>query len=86
MCTLYIVHSMFIVYVKLRDDKVFLVLNLRRYIKEYNNTGEVKYHENCIKLLNPRNILSYIKGTVSRDFLLLVFFMNQFPPSPRVSH
>ncbi len=24
------------------------------------------------------------KGTVSRDFLLLVFFMNQFPPSPRV--
>ncbi len=27
-----------------------------------------------------------IKGTVSRDFLLLVFFMHQFPPSPRVSH
>ncbi len=26
------------------------------------------------------------KGTVSRDFLLLVFFMNQFPPSPRVLH
>jgi hypothetical protein len=26
------------------------------------------------------------KGTVSRDFFLLVFFMNQFPPSPRVSH
>jgi hypothetical protein len=26
------------------------------------------------------------KGTVSRDFLLLVYFMNQFPPSPRVSH
>jgi hypothetical protein len=25
------------------------------------------------------------KGTVSRDFLLLVFIMNQFPPSPRVS-
>ncbi len=25
------------------------------------------------------------KGTVSRDFLLLVFFKNQFPPSPRVS-
>jgi hypothetical protein len=23
-----------------------------------------------------------LKGTVSRDFLLLVFFMNQFPPSP----
>jgi hypothetical protein len=27
-----------------------------------------------------------IKGTVSRDFLLLVFFINQFPPNPRVSH
>jgi hypothetical protein len=27
-----------------------------------------------------------IKGTVSRDFFLLVFFMNQFPPSPRVFH
>jgi hypothetical protein len=24
------------------------------------------------------------KGTVSRDFLLLVFFMNQFPPSPSI--
>jgi hypothetical protein len=23
---------------------------------------------------------------VSRDFRLLVFFMNQFPPSPRVFH
>jgi hypothetical protein len=31
--------------------------------------------------------LDYIlKGTVSRDFLLPVFFMHQFPPSPRVSH
>jgi hypothetical protein len=27
-----------------------------------------------------------LKGTVSRDFLLLVFLMNQFPPSPRVLH
>ncbi len=28
----------------------------------------------------------FFKGTVSRDFLLLVFFMNQFPPSPWVYH
>ncbi len=28
----------------------------------------------------------FFKGTVSRDFLLLVFFMNQFPPIPRVLH
>jgi hypothetical protein len=26
------------------------------------------------------------KWTVSQDFLLLVFFMNQFPPGPRMSH
>jgi hypothetical protein len=25
---------------------------------------------------------TYLKGTVSRDFLLLVFFIYQFPPSP----
>jgi len=31
-------------------------------------------------------MLKKLKGTVSRDFLLLVFFMNQFPPSPRVLH
>ncbi len=29
---------------------------------------------------------SVFKGTVSRDFLLLVLFMNQFAPSPRVFH
>jgi hypothetical protein len=23
-----------------------------------------------------------VKGTISRDFRLLIFFMNQFPPSP----
>jgi hypothetical protein len=27
-----------------------------------------------------------LQGTVSRDFLLLVLFLNQFPPSPRVFH
>ncbi len=33
-----------------------------------------------------REVFLILKGTVSRDFLLLVFFMNQFPPSHRVSH
>jgi hypothetical protein len=28
-----------------------------------------------------RSFQQYVKGTVSRDFLLLVFFMNQFPLS-----
>jgi hypothetical protein len=32
------------------------------------------------------SFLGFFKGTVSRDFLLLVFFMNQFPPSPRESY
>jgi hypothetical protein len=36
------------------------------------------------KLVYIRLYIRDIKGTVSRDFLLLVFFMNQFPPSPRV--
>jgi hypothetical protein len=27
-----------------------------------------------------------VKGTVSQDFLLLVFSMDQFPPCPRVFH
>ncbi len=39
-------------------------------------------------IILPKNSLFYFhfKGTVSRDFLLLVFFMNQFPPSPWVYH
>jgi hypothetical protein len=28
------------------------------------------------------NRILLFKGTMSRDFLLLVFFMNQFPPTP----
>ncbi len=34
----------------------------------------------------PQTKWPVFKGTVSRDFLLLVFFMNQFPPSPRLFH
>jgi hypothetical protein len=30
----------------------------------------------------PHTYYMHIKGTVSRDFRLLVFFMNQFLPSP----
>jgi hypothetical protein len=42
-----------------------------------------------VSYLYPHIILrSFLlfKGTVSRDFLLLVFFMDQLPPSPRVFH
>jgi hypothetical protein len=37
-------------------------------------------------LLAVRTRVSSLKGTVSRDFLVLVFFMNQFPPHSRVLH
>ncbi len=30
-------------------------------------------------------LVPFLKGTVSRDFLLLVLFMNQFPPAPEYS-
>ncbi len=40
-------------------------------------------HRSQIKLWRSNSIF---KGTVSRDFLLLVLFMNQFPPRPRVLH
>ena len=42
--------------------------------------------QNCFTTPNKMTSEDDIKGTVSRDFLLLVFFMNQFPPSPRVFH
>jgi hypothetical protein len=29
-----------------------------------------------------REVVRTVKGTVPRDFRLLVFFMNQFPPRP----
>ncbi len=47
--------------------------------------------QNWILLNGPIQLVytkkpNVIKGTMSRDFLLLFFFMNQFPPSPKVSH
>ncbi len=40
------------------------------------------------KMLLPicTNSIEKLKGIVSRDFLLQVLFMNQFPPSPREFH
>ena len=37
------------------------------------------------EISDAKNVVD-LKGTVSRDFLLLVFYMNQFPTSPRVFH
>ncbi len=52
------------------------------------------YHSKCDHVVWLKYSFRYrseakqvnIKGTVSRDFLLLVFFMNQFLPHPRVCH
>jgi hypothetical protein len=42
----------------------------------------IRKKEKIIKYFEePEHPLKLVKGTVSRDFLLLVFFMNQFPPS-----
>ncbi len=56
--------------------------------KKRQSTG---YHWLCTAVRMEPNLtlmiwLRIFKGTVSRDFLLLVFFINQFPPSPIVSH
>ena len=40
----------------------------------------------ALEWYNLIDLAYYIKVTVPRDFRLLVFFMNQFPPSPRVFH
>ncbi len=40
----------------------------------------------CVYISHKQSTRNPLKGTVSRDFLLLVFFMNQFPPSPWVYH
>jgi hypothetical protein len=38
----------------------------------------------CKRFVKAPANLYVLKGTVSRDFLLLVFFMHQFPPIPIV--
>ncbi len=42
-----------------------------------------QFAEKNSKKLKARLVsrISELKGTVSQDFLLLVFFLNQFPPS-----
>ncbi len=45
--------------------------------KEKEKVAQIINVDICL----PFYLFFYLKGTVSRDFLLLVFFMNQFPPS-----
>ncbi len=39
-------------------------------------------HEKDLRIFLPITYIIWLKGTVSRDFLLQVFFMNHLPPSP----
>ncbi len=58
-------------------ERIKVLLLLLHCNNIWGGEGWGRAEESCLSLL---------KWTVSRDFLLLVFFMNQFPPSPRVSH
>ena len=70
-----------------------VVYRIRNIVSE-NRRKQILSFFVCEKLLDPGilffmsmiNVDPRVKGTVSRDFLLLVFLMNQFPPSPRVLH
>jgi hypothetical protein len=64
------------------------------WVKEDGSEKQVaiKHFQDAANLTLEQNHLNRLedyvtpKGTVSRDFLLLILFMKQFPPSPRVSH
>ncbi len=59
----------------------FKVLGIKNRNNFYSIISKV---ESCGFRKLSRSSICKLKGTVSRDFLLLVFFMNQFPPRPRV--
>jgi hypothetical protein len=58
------------------------VLALILAIEFFKKTGHCARHVKINKMRLMLNVQRHtIKGTVSRDFLLLVFSLNQFPPS-----
>ncbi len=78
-----------------KEDQEYRYNSPRSQIHEhiYNQFVEVSGHNlECSQSFGYAMTLQtsfkplMLKGTVSRDFLLLVLFMNQFPPSPRVVH
>ena len=48
----------------------------------FQKTGTSGSRKGQRSTLNEKNSCYLVKGTVSQDFLLLVFFLNQFPPPP----
>ncbi len=51
---------------------------------QFRNVRYATWKWTVIWRLTWSSVLKVFKGAVSRDVLLLVLFMNQFPPSPRV--
>jgi hypothetical protein len=70
----------------------FSLENMSQHKAKQEQTANHGYLSWCHTKQQPFHLLcrfswdTFLKETVSRDFLLLVFFLNQFPPSPRVSH
>ncbi len=63
---------------------VFTHENIWIKVENHNFSPSVKHKEITVNDVNA--LLQQFKGTVSRDFLLLVFFLNQFPPSLWLYH
>jgi len=59
-------------------EKTFKLQNFNNFVWTPLGSRVNIYINFCLRV--------HFKGTVSRDFRLLVFFMNQFPPIPWVYH
>jgi hypothetical protein len=57
------------------------VINLMKNITKHDLLYIRKSAEGFVLKNSQHKGFKILKGTVSRDFLLLVFFLNQFPPS-----
>jgi hypothetical protein len=57
---------------------LFRVLTPRPQLGE---ADECSFLQRAEQVTGPACLITGLKGTVSRDFLLLVFFLYQFPPS-----
>jgi hypothetical protein len=76
------------IFFRKKDQKSKIFYDLS-FIIEQSWNRIIIWHIWCGELCEHRFLLavarSTVKGAVSRDFLFLVFFMNQFPPSPMQS-
>jgi hypothetical protein len=69
-----------------RQDNQILVHVQYEFVRQHFLTMNHSDDPQTLSLINLQCRLTQRKGSVSQDFLLLVFFMYQFPHSPRVFH